>query len=152
MDSICVLGDLIFKRKSTKANSLAYARFAGCPFQVLRFSCFPSPADLPNPGIEPRSPALQADSLPAEPQEKPQFNWNWKQLLELQGLSILVNINDLQYWQYCKWPVCKCPISSVQLQESSNCCQNSLDTAGPQKCHPKVGINLQILKAFLFMS
>ena len=32
---------------------------------------FPSPGDLPNPGIEPRSPALQADSLPAEPPGKP---------------------------------------------------------------------------------
>ena len=32
---------------------------------------FPSPGDLPNPGIETRSPALQADSLPAEPQGKP---------------------------------------------------------------------------------
>ena len=32
---------------------------------------FPSPGDLPNPGIEPRSPALQVDSLPAEPQGKP---------------------------------------------------------------------------------
>ena len=30
---------------------------------------FPSP-DLSNPGIEPRSPVLQADSLPAEPQGK----------------------------------------------------------------------------------
>ena len=30
----------------------------------------PSPADLCNPGVEPRSPALQADSLPAEPQGK----------------------------------------------------------------------------------
>ena len=28
---------------------------------------FPSPGDLPNPGIEPRSAALQADSLPSEP-------------------------------------------------------------------------------------
>ena len=28
---------------------------------------FPSPGDLPDPGIEPGSPALQADSLPAEP-------------------------------------------------------------------------------------
>ena len=28
---------------------------------------FPSPGDLPDPGIDPRSPALQADSLPAEP-------------------------------------------------------------------------------------
>ena len=27
---------------------------------------FPSPGDLPNPGIEPRSPALQADYLPTE--------------------------------------------------------------------------------------
>ena len=32
---------------------------------------FPSPVDLPNPGIEPRSPTLQADSLPDEPQGKP---------------------------------------------------------------------------------
>ena len=28
---------------------------------------FPSPGDLPDPGIEPRSPALQADALPSEP-------------------------------------------------------------------------------------
>ena len=32
---------------------------------------FPSPADLPNPGIEPRSPALQTDALPSEPPGKP---------------------------------------------------------------------------------
>ena len=31
----------------------------------------PPPRDLPNPGIKPRSPALQMDSLPAEPQGKP---------------------------------------------------------------------------------
>ena len=33
----------------------------------------PSPGDLPNLGIEPRSPALQEDSLPAEPPEKPRI-------------------------------------------------------------------------------
>ena len=27
---------------------------------------FPSPGDLPDPGIEPRFPALQADALPSE--------------------------------------------------------------------------------------
>ena len=32
---------------------------------------FPSPGDLPNPGIEPRSPALRVDSLPAELPGKP---------------------------------------------------------------------------------
>ena len=31
---------------------------------------FPSTGDLPEPGIEPRSPALQADALPSEPPEK----------------------------------------------------------------------------------
>ena len=29
---------------------------------------FPSPGDLSDPGTEPRSPALQADSLPGKPQ------------------------------------------------------------------------------------
>ena len=32
---------------------------------------FPSPEDLPDPGIEPRSPALQADALPSEPPGNP---------------------------------------------------------------------------------
>ena len=32
---------------------------------------FPSPGDLPDPGIEPRSPALQADSSTSEPPGKP---------------------------------------------------------------------------------
>ena len=31
---------------------------------------FPSPGDLPNPGIEPRSPALQADAFSSEPPGK----------------------------------------------------------------------------------
>ena len=32
---------------------------------------FPPPGDRSDPGMEPRSPVLQADSLPAEPQGKP---------------------------------------------------------------------------------
>ena len=31
---------------------------------------FPSPRDLPNPGIKPGSPTMQADSLPSEPSGK----------------------------------------------------------------------------------
>ena len=34
---------------------------------------FPSPGDLPNPGIEPGSPALQTDGLPSEPPEHTVF-------------------------------------------------------------------------------
>ena len=38
--------------------------------RILEWVAFPFSGDLPNPGIKPRSPALQADSLPAEPQGK----------------------------------------------------------------------------------
>ena len=37
--------------------------------RILEWLSFPSPGDLPNPGIESGSPALQTDSLPAEPPE-----------------------------------------------------------------------------------
>ena len=35
--------------------------------RILEWVPFPSPGDLPDPGIEPRSPALQADTLTSEP-------------------------------------------------------------------------------------
>ena len=47
---------------------------------------FPSPGDLPNPGIEPGSPALQADALPSEPPGKP-----------LNVITLLKN-NDILIW------------------------------------------------------
>ena len=50
--------------------SMAFSRqecWSGLPF--------PSPGDLPNPGIEPRSPTLQADALPSEPPGKPPNLW-----------------------------------------------------------------------------
>ena len=61
---------------------------------------FPSPGDLPNPGIEPRSPALQADSLPAEPQEKPK-NPGVGSLSLLQWIFPTQGLN----WGllHCKW-------------------------------------------------
>ena len=42
--------------------------------RILQWVAFPSPEDFPNPGIEPRAPALQVDSLPAEPQEKSSYS------------------------------------------------------------------------------
>ena len=38
--------------------------------RTLEWVAFPSLGDLLNPGIRPRSPALQMDSLPAEPRGK----------------------------------------------------------------------------------
>ena len=45
----------------------------------------PPAGDLPNPGIEPRSPTLQADSLPADLQGKPK-NTGMGSLSFLQGI------------------------------------------------------------------
>ena len=39
--------------------------------RLLSRKPFPSPGDLPDPGIEPSSLALQVDSLPSEPLGKP---------------------------------------------------------------------------------
>ena len=50
---------------------------------------FPTPGDLPDPGIEPRSPALQADSLLSEPSGKTQF-LQICQLFLLNSLYLLV--------------------------------------------------------------
>ena len=51
---------------------------------------FPSPGDLPDPWIEPRSLALQADALPSEPPEKPlrQLRRKQKTLPEIPGLQL----------------------------------------------------------------
>ena len=45
---------------------------------------FPSPGDLPNPGMEPKSPlspAVQVDSLQSEPPGKPGMQYNFMQYM-----------------------------------------------------------------------
>ena len=71
-----------------KVKSLSHVRLSATPWTVayqappsMGFSRqeywsalpFPSPGDLPNPGIEPGSPALEADALISEPPGKPCF-------------------------------------------------------------------------------
>ena len=53
--------------------------------RILEWVAFPSPGDLPNPRIEPRSPTLHADSSPAELQGKPK-NSGVGSLSLLQGI------------------------------------------------------------------
>ena len=56
---------------------------------------FPSPGELPDPGIKPRSPALQADALPSE---LPEYIKQNARLDEAQaGIKIAErNINNLR--------------------------------------------------------
>ena len=51
---------------------------------------FSSPGGLRDPGIEPGSPALQADALPSEPPRKPRFVWvSWiSSVSSLDSLSL----------------------------------------------------------------
>ena len=55
--------------------------------RILEWVAFSSPEDLPNPGIEPRSPALQADSLPTELRGNP-FKYFAKVLKYFNTLNI----------------------------------------------------------------
>ena len=51
---------------------------------------FPSPGDLPNPGIEPRSSALQVDALTSEPPGKPRGRVNLRLVGEILGSGLIV--------------------------------------------------------------
>ena len=61
---------------------------------------FTSPGDLPNPRIKPRSPALQQDSLPADPQGKPK-NTGVGSLSILQQIFPSQELN--QGLLHCRW-------------------------------------------------
>ena len=63
-------------------------------------SPFSSPGDLPNRGIEPRSPTVQVDSLPAEPQGKPK-NTGVDSLSLLQQIFPTQELNQgLLHWRW----------------------------------------------------
>ena len=91
-DKIVVVKSIVLIDKSLggsrdlKGKSLSRVRLFATPWTVayqasqsMGFSRqeywsglpFPSPGHLPDPGIEPRSPASQADALPTEPPGKP---------------------------------------------------------------------------------
>ena len=54
-----------------KSLSQDYTAHGILQARILEWVAFLSLLDIPNPGIKPRSPTLQADSLPAEPRGKP---------------------------------------------------------------------------------
>ena len=55
----------------TLCNPMGYTVCGILWARILEWVSFPSPEDLPNSGIKPRSPRLQSDSLPAEAPGKP---------------------------------------------------------------------------------
>ena len=67
---------LVAQSRPTLCDPIDYSRQALLSIEFCRQEYwselpFPSPGDLPHPGNEPRSPALQAETLPSEPAGKP---------------------------------------------------------------------------------
>ena len=93
--------------------------------RILEWVPFPSPGDLPNWGIEPGSPTLQANSLPIETQEKPSMiQWMlaiWSLVLlpflypavHLEILSSCTpkpSLKDFEQYLVSMWNECKCAV------------------------------------------
>ena len=73
---------------------------------------FPSPGGLPNPGIEPWSPAFQADPLPVEPQGKPKNT----------GVGILFLLQCIFPTQELNWGLLHCRQILYQLSSQGSPC------------------------------
>ena len=106
---------------------------------------FPSPEDLPDPGIEPRSPALQADSLLTEPRGTPFRRLEAKKrgktyLLKLnhQKQSCVLSLSRVRLF-VALWP--QAPLSMGIFQARIGvCCHYLL-----QRLFPTQGSNLGLL-------
>ena len=86
---------------------------------------FPSPRDLPDPGSESQSPALQTDSLPSDPPGKPPSDGSC--LLHFppakdgsrRGVSLLGFLKKKKKWDFPGGPVVKNPPSNAGAKVQS---------------------------------
>ena len=106
----CILQALVIQSCSTLCNPWTVAHQAPLSIGFFRQEYwsrlpFPSPGDLPDPEIEPGSPALQADSLPSEPPGKPIHITKELQILGSQKEKSQCYCNSL----------CNCPIEANTL-------------------------------------
>ena len=75
--------------------------------RMLEWVPFPSPGDLPNPGIKPTSPSLQVDSLPAELPGKPkegEGGTNGESSMETYTLLLLLLLGHFSRVRLCATP------------------------------------------------
>ena len=77
----------------------------------------PPPGDLPHPGIEPRSPALQADSLTAEPPGKPSKHSKDETKIEVGNPALTISLTGLPEPN-------EAGMGEGQVLTSTNCCTN----------------------------
>ena len=61
---------------------------------------FPSPGDLPDPGIKPMSPTLQTDCLPLSHWGSLQGGWKWKSLSYVWLLAIPWTLESMEFFRF----------------------------------------------------
>ena len=71
--------------------------------RLLEWGAFPFFRGSSHLGIEPRSPALQVNSLPAEPQGKQRVNWFIQNILYLATVEANIFIQCIIYTLFEKW-------------------------------------------------
>ena len=77
----------------TLCDPMDYTVYGILQARILEWLAFPFSRELPNSGIEPRSLTLQVDSLPAEPQGKPE-NTGVGSLSRLQRIFLTQELNQ----------------------------------------------------------
>ena len=106
------------------------------PGQNIGVRCFPSPGDFLNPGIEPRSPALQMDSLRTEPPGKPNNT----------GVGSLSLLQQIFPTQELNWGLLHCRWILYQLNyQGSPCAVKCTDIILSRYNHHLNQVNTQIL-------
>ena len=107
-------------KQESKWKALSHVRLFVTPWTIQSMELsrpeywsgypFPSPGDLPNPVIEPRSPAFQVDSLPAEPQGKPKNT----------GVGSLSLLQQIFPTQELNWGLLNCKRILYQLSHKGS--------------------------------
>ena len=113
--------------------------------RILEWVTFPSPGDLPNPGIEPRSPTLQAHSLPAKPQGKPRSYLNWNNRIFLVAQWIRICLPNCRGHRFDPWSG-KIPYAA---EERSPCSTNTEPLGRNYQAHVLQLLNLMHLQPVL---
>ena len=111
-------------------------------------SPFPSPGDLPDPGIKHMSPALQADALTSEPPGKPyEYGWKWKLSRSVVSDSATpwtvahqappsMGISRQEYWSGLPFPS-PGDLPDPGIEPRSPALQADTLTSEPPLCNPK---------------
>ena len=90
---------------STLCNPMDYTVYGILQARILEWVVVPFSRDIPNLGIKPRSPILQANSLPFEPPEKPKNT----------GVGSLSLLQEIFLTQESNWGLLHCRWILYQL-------------------------------------